>query len=49
MTWYLALASSQLPGQAAQDSTLLLLRKLEASGNSEWAAKAKEVRGKLGN
>ncbi len=43
MTWYLALASSQLPGQAAQDSTLLLLRKLEASGNGEWAAKAKEA------
>ncbi len=49
MTWYLALASSQLPGQAAQDSTLLLLRKLEASGNGEWAAKAKEVLAKLGN
>jgi len=47
MTWYLALASSQLPGQAAQDSTLLLLRKLEASGNGEWAAKAKEVLGKI--
>lgn len=43
MTWYLALASSQLPGQPAQDSTLLLLRKLEASGNGEWAEKAKEV------
>ncbi|MBK8562634.1 MAG: hypothetical protein IPN76_04630 [Saprospiraceae bacterium] len=47
MTWYLALASSQLPDQAAQDSTLSLLRKLEASGNGEWAAKAKEVLGKL--
>lgn len=47
MTWYLALASSQLPGQAAQDSTLLLLRKLEASGNGEWSAKAKEVLEKL--
>jgi hypothetical protein len=47
MTWYLALASSQLPGQAAQDSTLLLLRKLEASGNGEWAAKAREVVGKI--
>ena len=46
-TWYLALASSQLPGRVAQDSTLLLLRKLEASGNGEWAAKAKEVIGEL--
>ena len=48
-TWYLALASSQLPGRVAQDSTLLLLRKLEASGNGEWAAKAKEVLGELGD
>lgn len=47
MTWYLALASSQLPGQAAQDSTLFLFRNLEASGNGEWVAKAKEVLGEI--
>ncbi len=51
MTWYLALASSQLPGQAAQDSTLVLLRKLEGlnDGDGGWSVRAKEVLGKLGN
>lgn len=47
ITWYLALASSQLPGQVNLDSTLLLLRKLEVSGNGEWSAKAREVLGKI--
>ena len=33
-TWYLALAWSQRPGQAAKDSTFLLLRRLEAAGDA---------------
>ena len=41
ITWYLALAYSKWPGQAAKDSTLLLLRRLESAGDSLYAAKAR--------
>ncbi len=49
MTWYLALAYSKRPGQAAKDSTLLLLRRLESRGDSFYSEKARVALLKLGN